>query len=425
MPGWTRREWLQGAGALGSAALVPGLGAGCSDVGAGTALVVEVEPTRALFAVWSSTASYATVEVRTGGVPIGRWEVRFGADGTGRVDATGLTPATAYRARITTSDGVELGESAFTTAPRDDDPRPVRIAVSADVDESPDYDSPIFDAVVAAAPELFVSLGDWPYADNGPPAITRGEYHDKYVQTRTAPRLDAWQRATSFRAIYDDHEFGNDWDGGDRLAEPARHEAALAAWDAWFPRRGDGPRYRRWRWGASLECFLLDCRTFRSAAADPDVAGKTLLGDEQRAWLFDGLRTSTAAFCVVFTSVPLDFGHGVDHWAGYTTERDAIFDALRTLDRPGVLFVSADQHWFAAHRHRYGLRELQVGPLARGLIAQPTSRPPGVITRDSQYNFGLIEVDATPRLTFRAVGATGLTFYTESFTPEDLRPRGA
>lgn len=421
MAGWTRREWLQGAGALGAAALTTGLGPGCSDEpGPGVGIVLEVEPTRAILAAWSATAAHATVEVEAAGVRVGSWNLDFAADGTGHVDATGLAPRTAYRARFRTSDGGDLGEHAFTTAPADDDPRPVRLAVSADVDESPDYLSPIFDAVVDAAPELFVSLGDWPYADNGPPAITRDEYHAKYVATRTAPRLTAWTRAMSFRAIYDDHELANDWDGGDRLADPAREAAALAVWDAWFPRR-PGPRYRRWRWGAALECFLLDTRAFRSASADPDVPGKTMLGDAQRIWLLDGLEASAAPFCVVFTSVPLDFGHGVDHWAGYTSERDWMLDAIIALDRP-VLFVSADQHWFAAHRHRGGLRELQVGPLARGLIQQPAERPPGVITRDSQYNFGLIDAEPA-RLTFRAVGATGRTFHEESFTPDDLRPR--
>lgn len=421
MAGWTRREWLQGTGAFGVAAIAAGLGPGCSaEPGAGVAIVLEVEPTRALMAAWSPTATHATVEVTSGGVRVGSWEIGFAADGTGHVDATGLTPSTAYHARFESSDGVVLGEHRFSTAPAEDERRAVRIAVSADVDADAEFVSPITEAIVAAGPEMFVTLGDWPYADNGPPAVTLGEYHAKYAAIRTEPRFAAWTEAMSFRAIYDDHEFANDWDGGDRVADPARDAAALAAWDAWFPTR-PGPRYRRWRWGAALECFLLDCRGFRSAQGDPDGPGKTMLGEQQRLWLLEGLAASTATFCVVFTSVPLDFGHGLDHWAGYTDERERIFDAVIALDRP-ILFVSADQHWFAAHRHRAGLRELQVGPIARGLIVPPAFQPPGVITRNSQYNFGVIEADPT-RLTFRAVGATGLAFHEESFAPDDLRPR--
>lgn len=419
MPGWTRRQWLQAM----TGVAVAGVG-GCGDRGPATALVLEVDATRAIIAAWSAFARHAVVRITSvTGAPAGQWRLEFGADGTGWIDATGLAPATQYRARITASDQRDLGELAFTTAPRDDDPRPVRLAVSADLDESVDYASPIFEAAVRAEPELFVSLGDWPYADNGPAAVTRDEYHGKYVVNRLEPRLAPWLRSTSFRAIYDDHEFANDWDEAARTADPARHAAATAVWDAWFPRRGGGPRYRSWRWGALVECFLLDCRAYRSAVAAPDRAGKTMLGAEQRAWLLAGLAASTAPFCLVFTSVPLDFGYDRDHWAGYTTERDAIFDALAIRARPGVLFVSADQHWFAAHRHRYGLREFQVGPLSRGVNALPDSQPAGVITRDAQYNFGVIEIDASPRLTFRAVGATGATFYAESFAPDDLTPR--
>ena len=85
-----------------------------------------------------------------------------------------------------------------------------------------------------------------------------------------------------------------------------------------------------------------------------------------RAWLIDGVTRSTATFKIIFTSVPLDFGIGIDHWAAFTTERNQLFDAFAGV--PGVLFVSGDQHWFAAHQHARGIREFQVGPLARGVI---------------------------------------------------------
>lgn len=422
----TRRRWLQGTTAMGAlAASGLGLGTGCGDPGAATALVLEVDSTRALIAAWSGFARAATVRLRTAdGERAGEFRIELDDDGNGAVDATGLVPATAYLARVTADDGAEVGDFAFTTAPADDDARPVKLAISADLDESLDYDSPIFDAAARERPDLFVMLGDWPYADNGPqPAITRDDYHARYLVNRLVPRVQPWLRSTSFRAIYDDHEFANDWDGAARASDPARHDSATAAWDAWFPRRDPGgPRYRKWRWGAHVECFLLDCRAFRSANAAVDDADKTMLGSTQRAWLLDGLAASTATFCVVLTSVPLDFGHDFDHWRGFQTERNAIFDEVRRLARP-VLFIAADQHCFAAHRHRFGIREFQVGPISRGIITPPQAQP-GVLARSLQYNFGVLELDAAPRLTFRAVGAYGATFYTESFAPDALVARG-
>jgi phosphodiesterase/alkaline phosphatase D-like protein len=225
----------------------------------------------------------------------------------------------------------------------------------------------------------------------------------------------------ALRAIYDDHEFRNNWDADFATAEATRYGAAMAVWDEFFPVRGatGDVRYRRWRWGAHAECFLLDCRRFRSANAAPDDAQKTMLGAAQRAWFLDAIARSTATFKLVFTSVPLDFGVGVDHWAGFTRERQLIFDAL--LGIPGVVFFSGDQHWLGVHRHAYGIREFQIGPLCRG-IGVPGPLAPGVLLRAEQYNVGLVDVDAE-RLVFTAIGPGGGVLYEETLTADQLTPR--
>ncbi|MBK9030975.1 MAG: alkaline phosphatase D family protein [Myxococcales bacterium] len=415
----TRRQWLLAVGAAGAATQL----GGCGDPPpAVTAMVLEVEATRALVSAWAADADRGELVVTTAaGAEVAALALAFDEHGHAHVDVDGLSPATAYRAQVRTDAGAEHGPIAFVTAPADDDPRPLRLAVSADVDESRDHRSPIFDAIAAAAPELFVCLGDWPYADHGDTAFTRDQYDARHARGHLTALFQPWMRASSFRAIYDDHEFANDWDGAARALDPDRHAAALAAWDAWFPHRGDGPRYRSWRWGLLCECFLLDCRAYRSANDAPDGPTKTMLGAEQRAWLVDGLRASTATFKLVFTSVPLDYGVGVDHWATFAVERDGILDELAAAGVAGLLFLSADQHWFAAHRHRHGIREFQVGPLAHYLLEQPPL-PDGVLARVSELNFGMIEITAEPRLRFRAFGATGDQLYDESFTPAELTP---
>jgi alkaline phosphatase D len=205
-----------------------------------------------------------------------------------------------------------------------------------------------------------------------------------------------------------------------RTVEASRYAAAMQVWDEFFPVRGASGeiRYRAWRWGANVECFLLDCRRFRSANAALDGDAKTMLGATQLAWLVDGVKRSTATFKLVFTSVPLGFGDGNDHWSSYVYERTKLFDAFAGV--PGILFVSADQHWFATHRHARGIRELQVGPLCRG-IGMPHTLSGDVLFRSAQYNFGVIDVDATA-LTFSGVGHDGTVFYKETLTPEALTP---
>lgn len=412
----SRRAVLAGAGL----ALLPTCegdapGAACS-------IVMEVEEDRALVVVWSATATTMTVTVAgEDGFAVGRWTARFGAGGIAVVDARELVPGRAYVAAIGLDDGKVMEPHRFVTAPARDDGRAVRIAWSADIDPDPAYDSAMFETLADAQAEMFVSLGDWPYADNPPFPSDRDDYIAAHVLGRSAAKLQRWLHGTSVRGILDDHEVRNDWDAETYAENPALHDIALGVWDEWFPRRGGGPRYRRWRWGAHVECFLLDCRSHRSAQSAPDGPGKTMLGAAQRAWLVDGVTTSAATFKLVFTSVPLDYGHGFDHWTGYVDERDGILDAFADARTPGVLFLSADQHWFAAQRHRHGAREIQAGPLARAPLPLPVLRP-GVLARADVYNTGVLDIDGEA-VRVRVLDADGGLLWDERLTAADLTLR--
>jgi hypothetical protein len=415
----TRRALLQLMGAG-----VAGLAAGCGDNHAPdpssvATAVLEPEAASFLVAVWTRLpAPEATLEVRTAGVLMREAPVAL-AGGIGVGEIGGLTADTPYEVTIVVGD-LRLGPHRVRTAPRPDDPRPVRVAIWADVDPNPAFASGMCDALAAEDPELHISLGDFPYTDNGPPAQTVADYRARHVEVRTHPPVRGVLEACGLCAIYDDHEFRNDWDAQRVATERDRYAAAMQAWDEFFPLRTTGEvKYRSWRWGAHLECFLLDCRRFRSANAAPDDAQKTMLGATQRRWLLDGVTRSSATFKLILTSVPLDFGIGDDHWATFTTERDAMFAAL--VGTPGVLFISGDQHWFASHRHAFGIRELQIGPLARG-IGAPGPAAPGVVFRAARYNAGLVEIDGD-RLTFSGLGEDGQRFYSETVTAQDLTPR--
>ncbi len=402
---------------------LPPMACDADEPGAACSIVLDVESARALVVVWSATALRMTVTVATiDGRVVGRWPAEMGEAGIGTIDADGLEAATTYVAAIALDDGRVMQPHVFRTAPRDDDGRAVRLSWSADVDPDPAYDSPIFETLAAQEAELYVSLGDWPYADNPPWPDSIEGFRERHVQARGWQKLQPWLHGVSVRAMLDDHEVRNDWDAATFAAEPERHGYALQVWDEWFPRRGGTPvRYQRWRWGAHVECFLLDCRSYRDASADPDGAEKTMLGAAQRQWLVESVTRSAATFKLVFTTVPLDYGHGVDHWAGYTVERDGILDALADAATPGVLFLTADQHWFAAQRHRHGAREFQVGPLSRSPLPLPALRP-GVLARSAEYCFGVLDV-AAAGVRVRALGATGNVLWDETYSAAELTLR--
>jgi alkaline phosphatase D len=355
--------------------------------------------------------------VQAGDAVIIHDSVELSATRNATFDVSGLAAGSAYRVRLLADTGAELVHHV-RTAPEVTDTRPVRIVVGADVDPYPEFDSELVEHVIGLVPDLFVSLGDFPYTDNGPPAMTLDEYRARHVEARTSERVRRLLGAVGLRAMYDDHEFRNDWDAMYREAERDRYVAAMQAWDEFFPLRATGARYRSWRWGGNVECFLLDTREFRSANAATDNANKTMLGETQLAWLLAGVRASSAPFKLVFTSVPLDFGDGNDHWSSFTTERTRLFDALAGV--PGVLFLSADQHWFAAHRHTRGIREFQVGPFSRGL-GTPLRTGEGVLFRSSEFNVGVLDIDGES-LTMSGLGADGTVFYKETLSVEDLTP---
>jgi len=419
----TRREVLRLAGA-GAA----GLAISCGDndpsrpPGVHHASAV-FEPSSDAFsiALWSSLSHSVSVEVRDSrNATVLAITADLDSAGRAVVDVTDLQPSTTYQVSLLASGGTRLGPHTVRTAPADDDPRLVRLAVSADLDPSHEFDSDLLTQLAAAAPELYVSIGDFPYTDNGPPAMTVDEYRARHAELRTTPKVRACFDTMGIRAIYDDHEFRNDWDAMWVAAEPSRFAAAMQVWDEFFPVRGatGDIRFRSWRWGANVECFLLDTRRFRSADAAVDDANKTMLGEAQHQWLVAGVRASTATFKLIFTTVPLDFATGDDAWHVFTTERDRLFGEL--VGVPGIVFFSGDQHFFAAHRHAHGIREFQVGPLARGL-GMPGPTAPGVVFRSVQYNFGQIDVD-DQHLTICGIGADGSCFYKETLSAADLTP---
>ncbi|MEP6864227.1 MAG: alkaline phosphatase D family protein [Deltaproteobacteria bacterium] len=418
----TRRDMLRLAGAA-------ALWASCGDNLASKppndsigSAIFEARSDSFIVSLWSTGAQMVTVEI-SDELGVVQSVLAPVIAQQARVVASGLNPATQYSVSLVTDDGT-LMQHAVRTAPALDDTRAVRIAVSADLDPQPSFDSDIFDQIIAADPDVFFTIGDVPYTDDGPVALTVAEYRQRHGLIRTAPYLRPWLEAMGLVSIYDDHEFRNDWDASRVAAEPERYAAAMQVWDEFFPLHATAPatdvRYRNFQWGANVECFVLDCRRFRSVNDQPDDAQKTMLGATQKAWFLGALARSSAPFKLVFTSVPLDYGVGVDHWAGYTTEREEILAAIKAMGTPGVLFLSGDQHYFAAYSHSFGLREFQVGPLRRGL-GTPGPTGPGVLYRDLRFNFGVLDITADS-LTISGVGPGGDVFYKETFSSAQLAP---
>ncbi len=389
-------------------------------------VLFEPAPDGFLLSAWAATArTFAVTLADATGTTIATETIDVGDNRQAVLAITGLQPRTSYQITAIADDGALCGPHVARTAPDDDDTAPVRLAVGADLDPIPLFESGLLGQLVAANPDVLLTIGDFPYTDDGPDvALTVDPYRDRNALLRTYEPMRAVMQAMPLISIYDDHEFRNNWDASFVASEPDRYAAAMQVWDEFFPLRDvvGEVRYRNVRWGANLEIFVLDCRRFRSADAAPDDANKTMVGATQKAWLYQVLAASTATFKLILTSVPLDYGIGNDHWAAFSTEREEILGFIASQQIAGVLFVSGDQHYFAAYTHSHGLREFQIGPLGRGL---GTIGPdgPGVLYRNVQYNFGLIDIDGD-ELTMSGVGADGTVFYKETMSAASLAPQG-
>lgn len=219
--------------------------------------------------------------------------------------------------------------------------------------------------------DALIQLGDTVYADG---SKTLADYRARWADNLGKAGYQALRASTGVFATWDDHEVDNDWDPA--TIAPAKLAAARDAFFEHMPIcREDGCPERIWRkqrFGRTVELFMLDSRSERVRTATP----KKYLGDEQMAWLKQGLQSSDAMFKVIANSVPIAsfptiFGSSIkDRWETFPEARTEILSFIEGEAIPGVLWLSGDFHLAMIGRvsaHGLGSRSLEVlaGPGAQ------------------------------------------------------------
>ena len=170
----------------------------------------------------------------------------------------------------------------FRTPPADDVAAALRIVFSGDSN----FKYAPMSVMSSAAREnadLFIWFGDTIYADVPAGglgvAVTLDDYRAKYRQMRGDANVQALAAAAAVLVGWDDHEVTNDYSGTDPNLTPAQRDGAYRAYFEYMPIRpqaldGDGFRtYRRVRYGALAEFFLLDGRQYRDVSAEAQCGG--------------------------------------------------------------------------------------------------------------------------------------------------------
>ncbi len=418
-------------------------------------------------------------------------------DFTGKIKIHGLQPDTVFNYRVWFT--VETRESSakfppvagqFRTGPSATSARAVTFAWSGDLagqnvcrDAKEGY--PVFNAINALSMDFFIGLGDMIYADNTceetgkfgnpqipgsfQPAANMEDYWAHWKYNREDPGYRQLLARVPYFVIWDDHEVVNDF--GPQLDTrqeppyiPGEHLLPLGrrAFEDYNPiAENPGAPHRLYynvRWGRNLEVFYLDNRQYRDAKISPDNPSqpKTMLGREQMVWLQEKLRSSTALWKVIVSSVPMSIPtgwpsvDGRDGWAnfdqetGFENELLDLISFMKGLPKRNFVWITTDVHFAEVFRYTpfpqedpsFKLHEFVVGPISAGLFPSrdfdTTLNPESLFfhgpeTMDSVtdweeakkwFNFGVISIDKAGSMTGSVQDTYGKRLFETTVSPE-------
>lgn len=319
------------------------------------------------------------------------------------IKVTGLKPDTEYYYRIKT-DGIDDRHQPlpFRTRTAPDRPRAIHIAFGSCARIQLYPEQPVFDAVAAMEPDLFLWLGDNIYADSD----SETAYSALYSRQRNVSNLVPLLRSVPQLAIWDDHDFG--YNNSDRHSTSkemthrlfnrwwANPSAGLADTPGIFFRHSFGP----------VDIFMLDGRYHRDSPESPNGPAKTMLGAAQKAWLKRELKASKATFKILASGTGWTIAEqGGDSWASYVDERNEIFDFIRDNKISGCFGISGDVHqgevncvpW--SEQGGYDFYDLASSGLAQNVTPRFIDQHPEVRLRQPwvrSHNFGLLEFSFDP-----------------------------
>ncbi len=362
---------------------------------------------------WVRTAEESEVQVVVGG-NLRSAPVRTSAatDYTAIAEVRGLRPDTVHRYDVTV-DGVSVAgqrPASFRTYPEAGAPASFSVGFGGGAGYVPEHER-MWDVIRSRAPLAFLFLGDNVYIDL--PEMPGPLHYYTYYRRQSRPEFRRLAATTAVYAIWDDHDSGTDdvWLGPYLDRPPWKLPLFRQFRENWNnPSYGSEGRPGAWfRFSiGDVDFFMLDCRFYRT---NPYRETKTMLGPEQKDWLFEQLRRSSGRFIVLASSVPWAFdakGDAVDTWNGFREERDEIFDFLAESGIEGVVLISADRHrsdaWRIERPRGYALYEFESSRLTNDAVHE--LMPGALFGYNEKQSFGLLTFDTAgtdPTVTYRIV----------------------
>ncbi|MEQ6121275.1 alkaline phosphatase D family protein [Reichenbachiella sp. MALMAid0571] len=214
--------------------------------------------------------------------------------------------------------------------------------------------------------DFFVHTGDIEYYDKpNPYAMTEELMRFKWDRLFALPLQRSFYNRTSSYFMKDDHDALKNDAYPDEFYGPVSFERGLEIFDKeQFP--SNSPTYKTVRWGKDLQIWILEGRNYRSKNTDEDGSNKTILGKEQKEWLFSTIDESDATYKVVITSSPIlgpDRPQGKnDNYSNeaFAYEGNEIREFINKHDN--VIVCTGDRHWqYVSHFKDTNLWEFGCG----------------------------------------------------------------
>jgi alkaline phosphatase D len=311
-------------------------------------------------------------------------------DFTVKVDATGLDAGTTYYYRFHA-----LGRTSpvgrTRTAPSGNIAR-LRFAVVSCASLAHGFFHVYREISALADLDAVLHLGDYIYEygsgqygnvrDYEPAheALTLEDYRTRHSQYKRDADLHELHRQHPIIAVWDDHETADNSykDGASNHTEGVegawtdRKAAGQKAYSEWMPIRDQADPTKIWRelkYGSLVDLIMLDTRLWgRSTVCPVDnmngcnsrVAGsavpfdpqRTILGDDQAAWLEERLSASQASWRLIGQQVMManllfnadTLANPDDQWQGYQASRDRFLTFVKSTPIDNVVVLTGDIH---------------------------------------------------------------------------------